>query len=39
VQAKQLIVTHMGHDFDYDELTAELPSGIMPAYDGLVVTI
>ena len=29
------VLTHMGHELDYDALSAELPEGITPAYDGM----
>jgi phosphoribosyl 1,2-cyclic phosphate phosphodiesterase len=35
VQPKRAILTHMAHDFDYDKLRGELPSGVEPAYDGM----
>ena len=34
----QAILTNMHGDLDYDTLSAELPDGITPAYDGLSVT-
>lgn len=33
------ILTHMDHDLDYDRLCGELPSGVVPAYDGMVVEL
>ncbi len=29
------VLTHMGHELEYDELSRKLPEGIMPAYDGM----
>lgn len=29
------ILTHMGHEFDYDTLRGELPPGVVPGFDGL----
>jgi len=37
VKPKQAYLTHMHHEFDYDILAKELPSGVFPAYDGLVI--
>jgi phosphoribosyl 1,2-cyclic phosphate phosphodiesterase len=37
LQPKRAILTHMLGDLDYDTLTRELPAGVEPAYDGLVV--
>jgi phosphoribosyl 1,2-cyclic phosphate phosphodiesterase len=31
------VLTHMSHQFDYDTLSAELPEGVVPGQDGLVV--
>jgi phosphoribosyl 1,2-cyclic phosphate phosphodiesterase len=36
---RQAVITNMHIDLDYAELAAELPSGIVPAHDGLVLTI
>lgn len=36
LKPKRAILTHMSHEMDYDKLTRELPSGIVPGYDGLV---
>jgi phosphoribosyl 1,2-cyclic phosphate phosphodiesterase len=33
------VITNMHIDLDYDELGAELPSGIVPAHDGLTITL
>lgn len=32
-------LTHMNHTMDYDTLMAELPAGVEPAYDGLVIEV
>ncbi|MGH6718975.1 MAG: MBL fold metallo-hydrolase [Alphaproteobacteria bacterium] len=37
VAPRRAVLTHMGHELDYDLLTAELPDGVEPAYDGLVI--
>lgn len=34
---RRAILTNMHIDLDYDELAAQLPDGVEPAYDGLVV--
>lgn len=33
------VLTNMHIDLDYDTLMAELPAGVTPAYDGLVITL
>jgi phosphoribosyl 1,2-cyclic phosphate phosphodiesterase len=37
VKPELAILTHMAHEFDYDILSAELPSGVVPGYDGMVL--
>jgi phosphoribosyl 1,2-cyclic phosphate phosphodiesterase len=38
VGAKHTWITHLSHQLPrYEELTAELPEGVLPAYDGLVI--
>ena len=37
VKPRRAILTHMNHEFEYDRLAGELPPGVEPAYDGLVV--
>lgn len=37
VKPARVVLTHMGHSLDYDQLIKELPSHIIPAYDGLVI--
>lgn len=39
VQPEQAILTHMTWDMDYETLTRELPSGVVPAYDGMVIEL
>lgn len=39
VKPEQAILTHMAHEFDYDKLSGELPAGVYPAYDGMVIEI
>jgi phosphoribosyl 1,2-cyclic phosphate phosphodiesterase len=36
---KRAILTHMGHEMDYDTLAAQLPKGVEPAYDGMVIQL
>jgi phosphoribosyl 1,2-cyclic phosphate phosphodiesterase len=37
VKPKRAILTHMHTDLDYDTLLRELPDGVEPAYDGMVL--
>lgn len=37
-QPKRAIFTHMHVDLDYETLKEQLPDGIEPAYDGMVIT-
>lgn len=37
VQPEQAILTHMTWDMDYETLVQELPAGVVPAYDGMVI--
>jgi phosphoribosyl 1,2-cyclic phosphate phosphodiesterase len=39
VGARRTVLTHMGTDMDWAWLTAHLPHGIEPAYDGLVLEL
>lgn len=36
---QQAVLTNMHIDLDYATLTRELPAGVIPAYDGLVLTL
>ncbi len=38
VRPKRAILTNMHVDLDYDRLVRELPPGVEPAYDGMVLT-
>lgn len=38
VKPKRAILTNMHVDMDYDRLVRELPPGVEPAYDGMVLT-
>jgi phosphoribosyl 1,2-cyclic phosphate phosphodiesterase len=37
VKPKRAVLTHMHVDLDYETLKRELPSGVEPAYDGMVL--
>jgi phosphoribosyl 1,2-cyclic phosphate phosphodiesterase len=37
LQPKRAILTHMTTDLDYEALKRELPAGVEPAYDGMVI--
>lgn len=39
LQPKRAVLTHMHIDLDYDRLKRELPAGIEPAYDGMVIEV
>lgn len=39
VKPKRAILIHMNQNLDYDTLKAELPSGVEPAYDGMVIKV
>lgn len=39
VKPERAILTHMTWDMDYDELKAQLPDHVEPAYDGLVIEV
>jgi phosphoribosyl 1,2-cyclic phosphate phosphodiesterase len=36
---KRAVITNMHNDLDYDTLCAELPPGVIPAHDGLVIDL
>jgi phosphoribosyl 1,2-cyclic phosphate phosphodiesterase len=38
VKPKRAVLTHMHVDLDYETLGRELPEGVEPAYDGMVLT-
>ena len=38
VRPAQSVITNMHLDMDYDTLSAELPKGVRPAFDGMVLT-
>ncbi|HEY7535731.1 MAG TPA: MBL fold metallo-hydrolase, partial [Thermodesulfobacteriota bacterium] len=35
IEPRVSVLTHMGHELEYDELSRKLPEGIVPAYDGM----
>lgn len=37
VQPELAVLTHMTWDMDYETLKAQLPDGVIPAYDGMVI--
>jgi phosphoribosyl 1,2-cyclic phosphate phosphodiesterase len=39
VKPKRAVLTHMDPVFDYEKLSAELPPGVEPGYDGLVAEL
>lgn len=39
VRPETAVFTHMAHDFDYDKLSSELPSGVFVGYDGMVLEL
>ena len=39
IKPKKAILTHMGHELDYNILNRELPGNISPAYDGQVFVL
>jgi phosphoribosyl 1,2-cyclic phosphate phosphodiesterase len=39
VRPRRAVLTHMDQSLDYNELRSELPNGVEPGYDGLVIEI
>jgi phosphoribosyl 1,2-cyclic phosphate phosphodiesterase len=39
VKPKRMVITHMSPRLDYASLSASLPAGVEPAYDGMVLTV
>jgi phosphoribosyl 1,2-cyclic phosphate phosphodiesterase len=37
IRPRRAFFVHMGHELDHDELSAALPEGVAPAYDGLTL--
>lgn len=38
IKPRRSYLTHLNHEFDYDGLCKELPEGVLPAHDGLVLS-
>ncbi len=39
VKPRRAVLTHMGGSMDYRALSAELPTGVEPAYDGMILDV
>jgi phosphoribosyl 1,2-cyclic phosphate phosphodiesterase len=39
MKPKRAIITNMHSDLDYEVLRKELPDSVIPAYDGMQVTV
>lgn len=39
VRPRRLVLTHLSHKLDHDELRARCPEGVEPAYDGMVIDL
>lgn len=39
LKPKMSILTHMAHEFEYETLRRELPANVVPAYDGMKVSV
>lgn len=39
IKPERAIITHMTWDMDYETLVRELPAGVVPAYDGMVIEV
>ena len=39
LKPKHLVITHMSGRLDYETLRRDLPDGVEPAYDGMVLSI
>ncbi len=38
VKPERAVLTHMAHEIEYETLKAQLPEGVEPAYDGMVLS-
>ena len=39
IKPRKAVLTHMGHELDYDILKQQLPRNIVPGFDGMVINI
>lgn len=39
IKPELAILTHMGHEIDYEEIKRALPKNIIPAYDGMIINL
>ena len=39
IRPGRAVLTHMSHDMDYGILSGKLPENVMPAYDGLRLSL
>jgi len=39
VKPERAVLTNLHHDVDYEQLRAELPEGVEPAYDGMTIEV
>ena len=39
LRPEHAVLTHLGPELDYAELAAQLPAGVEPAYDGMVIEV
>ena len=39
VRPRRAVLTHLSHDMDYGILSGKLPENVMPAYDGLRLSL
>ena len=39
LKPKKTILTNLHHDLDYNYLLKKLPNGVIPAFDGLKITL
>ena len=37
VKPEIAVLTHMSHEFEYEKLKNELPQGVVPGYDGMII--
>ena len=39
IKPRKAVLTHMGHELDYDILKKQLPKNIVPGFDGMIINI